>query len=148
MIGNKKEIINFLLDKPDTTKYEIKEVKNKRSLNANSYLWKLCTEIANAINTTKEEVYLEELKRYGQSMLVTTTKDSKPDGYFKYYSFESRRKLNGVIVDFYKIYKGSSDYDTKEMSILLDGVVQDAKELDIETLDEIKINEMIKDWKI
>lgn len=148
MIGNKKEIINFLLDKPDTTKYEIKEVKNKRSLNANSYLWKLCTEIANAINTTKEEVYLEELKRYGQSMLVTTTKDSKPDGYFKYYSFESRRKLNGVIVDFYKVYKGSSDYDTKEMSILLDGVVQDAKELDIETLDEIKINEMIKDWKI
>lgn len=148
MTGNKKEIINFLLDKPDTTKYEIKEVKNKRSLNANSYLWKLCTEIANALNTTKEEIYLEELKRYGQSMLVTTTKGSKPDGYFKYYSFESRRKLNGVIVDFYKVYKGSSDYDTKEMSILLDGVVQDAKELDIETLDEVKINEIIKNWKI
>ena len=148
MIGNKKDIINYLLDKPDDKQFEIKEHKNKRSLNANSYLWLLCTKIAEVLTTTKEEVYLEELKRYGQSMLVPTAKDSKPDGYFKYYSFESRRKLNGVIVDFYKVYKGSSDYDTKEMSILLDGIVQDAKELDIETLEDIKINKLIEEWII
>lgn len=148
MIGKKKEIINFLLDKPDNKEYEIKEHRKKRSLNANSYLWALCTEIANVLSSTKEEVYLEELKRYGQSMLIPTAKDSKPDGYFKYYSFDSRRELNGRVLDFYKVYKGSSDYDTKEMSILLDGVVQDAKELDIETLDDIKLKKIIKEWNL
>lgn len=148
MIGTKKEIIDYLIDKDSNKKYELKEYKEKRSLNANSYLWVLCTKIAEVLTTTKEEVYLEELKRYGQSMLIPTAKDSKPDGYFKYYTFESRRLLNGREVDFYKVYKGSSDYDTKEMSILLDGIVQDAKELDIETLEDIKINKLIEEWII
>lgn len=38
MIGTKKEIIDYLLDKPNNKKYEIKEKRNKRSLNANSYM--------------------------------------------------------------------------------------------------------------
>lgn len=148
MIGTKKEIIDFLLDKPNEKKYEIKEHKEKRSLQANAYCWKLCTEIANVLGTTKDEVYLEELKRYGQSMLIPTAKDSKPDGYFKYYEFEGKRLLNGRELNFYKVFKGSSEYDSKEMSILLDGIVQDAKELDIETLEDIKINKLIEEWRI
>lgn len=147
MIGNKKEIINFLLDKSEDKKYEIKEHRNKRSLNANSYLWELCTKIAEVLNTTKDEIYLKELKRYGQVLLVPVAKDKKPDGYFKYYDFEGRRKLNGVIVDFYKVYKGSSDYDTKEMSILIDGIVNDCKELNIATLDDIRINQLKINWR-
>lgn len=148
MIGTKKEIIDFLLDKPNEKKYEIKEHKEKRSLQANAYCWKLCTEIANVLGTTKDEVYLEELKRYGQSMLIPVAKDSKPNGYFKYYEFEGKRLLNGRELNFYKVFKGSSEYDSKEMSILLDGIVQDAKELDIETLEDIKINKLIEEWRI
>lgn len=147
MIGNKKEIINYLLEKPDNKKYEIKEHRNKRSLNANSYMWELITKIAEVLNTTKDEVYLEELKRYGQSMVVPVAKDKKPHGYFKYYEFLSQRLLNGVYVDFYKVFKGSSEYDSKEMSILIDGVVNDCKELEIETLDDLKINQLIEEWK-
>ena len=64
----------------------------------------------------------------------------------KYYEIEGRTKLNGVIVDFYKVYKGSSDYDTKEMSILIDGVVSDCKELKIPTLDDIKISQLKSNW--
>lgn len=148
MIGTKKEIIDFLLDKPNEKKYEIKEHKEKRSLQANAYCWKLCTEIANVLGTTKDEVYLEELKRYGQSMLIPVAKDSKPNGYFKYYEFEGKRLLNGRELNFYKVFKGSSEYDSKEMSILLDGIVQDAKELDIDTLEDIKINKLIEEWRI
>ena len=117
-----------------------------RSLQANAYCWKLCTQIAEVLGTTKEEVYLKELKRYGQSLLIPVAKDSKPNGYFKYYEFEGRRLLNNREVDFYKVFKGSSDYDSKEMSVLLDGIVQDAKELNIETLEDIKIKEMIDMW--
>ena len=147
MVGNKKEIINYLLDKQEDKQYEIKEHRKKRSLNANSYMWELCTKIAEVLGTTKDEVYLEELKKYGQILLIAVAKDKQPDGYFKYFEFESRRKLNGVVVDFYKVYKGSSDYDTKEMSILIDGIVSDCREMNIETLDDIRINELIENWK-
>lgn len=147
MIGNKKDIINYLLDKSDTKQYEIKEYRQKRSLSANAYCWLLCTKIAEVLNTTKDEVYLEELKRYGQALIVPVGKDKKPDGYFKYYEFEGRRLMNKVEVDFYKVFKGSSEYDSKEMSVLINGIVEDAKELDIETLEDIRINELIKEWE-
>ncbi len=147
MTGNKKEIINYLLDKPDDKLYEIKKHRRKRSLNANSYMWELVSKIAEVLHSTKEEIYLEELKRYGQSLIIPVAENSEPDGYFKYYEFLSKRKLNGAIVDFYKVYKGSSEYDTKEMSILIDGVVSDCRDLDIETLDDIRISELKEGWK-
>ena len=146
MVGNKNDIIKYLLNKPDTKQYEIKEHRQKRSLSANAYCWVLCTKIAEVLNSTKDEVYLEELKRYGQSLIVPVGKDRKPDGYFKYYQFEGRRKLNDRELDFYKVFKGSSEYDSKEMSVLINGIVEDAKELDIETLEDIKIKELIKEW--
>lgn len=146
MIGNRTDIINYLLYKDDKKIFEIKEVKNKRSLNANSYAWLLITKIAGAMNLSKEEVYLMMLKDYGQSMLIPVPKNSKPDGYFKYYEFNSRRKMNGVEVDFYKIYKGSSDYDTKEMSVLINGIVEECKNLGIETLEDQRINQLIEEW--
>ena len=147
MIGNKKEIINFLLDKTDDKQFEIKEYRKKRSLNANSYLWVLITKIAEVMKLSKEEVYLMMLKDYGQSMLIPVPKNNKPDGYFKYYEYVGRRLLNNVVVDFYKVYKGSSDYDSKEMSILIDGITQECKNMDIETLEDIKIKQLIEEWK-
>ena len=146
MVWNKNDIIKYLLNKPDTKQYEIKEHRQKRSLSANAYCWVLCTKIAEVLNSTKDEVYLEELKRYGQALIVPVGKDRKPDGYFKYYQFEGRRKLNDRELDFYKVFKGSSEYDSKEMSVLINGIVEDAKELDIETLEDIKIKELIKEW--
>lgn len=146
MVGNKNNIIKYLLDKPDTKQYEIKEHRKKRSNNANSYCWLLCTKIAEVLNSTKDEIYLHELKRYGQVLLISVPKGKRPDGYFKYYEYEGRRLLNNVQLDFYKVFKGSSEYDSKEMSVLINGIVEDAKELDIETLDDISIRELIKEW--
>lgn len=45
---------------------------------------------------------------------------------------------------FFKVYKGSSEYDSKEMAILIDGIVQEAKALDIETRTPAEIDEMIR----
>ena len=147
MIGNRTDIVNWLMKQDDKKVFEIKEVKNKRSLNANSYAWVLITKIAGYMNLSKEEVYKMMLQDYGQSMLIPVPKDSKPDGYFKYYEFHSRREMNGVIVDFYKVYKGSSDYDTKEMSELINGIVEECKNMGIETLEDIRINQLIEEWK-
>lgn len=127
--------------------YEIKEKKNKRSLNANAYAWVLITQMAEKINSSKEEVYLDMLRNYGQVLLVPLTPGMNPSGYFKYYDFFEKGKLNGKECDWYKVYKGSSEYDTKEMSVLIEGIVYEAKQLDIETLEEYKLDKLIEEWK-
>ena len=131
------------------TLYDVKIVKHreKRSNNANSYLWELCTQIGNIMNLSKNEVYLQMLKDYGQSMLIPVKKGNKPNGFIKYYEFECSSQLNGKEADWYKIYKGSSKYDTYEMNILLNGVVQEAKNLGIKTKEDLEIERLIEEWK-
>lgn len=131
------------------TLYDVKIVKHreKRSNNANSYLWELCTQIGNIMNLSKNEVYLQMLKDYGQSMLIPVKKGNKPNGFIKYYEFECSSQLNGKEADWYKIYKGSSEYDTYEMNILLNGVVQEAKNLGIKTKEDLEIERLIEEWE-
>jgi hypothetical protein len=49
---------------------------------------------------------------------------------------------------FYKIYRGSHTYDTKEMALLIDGTIADAKDLDIETLPPDEIRQMKERWGV
>lgn len=49
---------------------------------------------------------------------------------------------------FYRIYRGSHTYDTKEMSVLIDGTVADAKELGVETATPAEIAEMKERWGV
>ena len=146
MVGNSQQIIQWLFNQDREQLYEVKEYKEKRSLNANAYAWKLITEIANVMRLDKEEVYLEMLKHYGQSELVSVLSKIDVAGYFKYYEEAGTSTLNGKEFTHYKVYKGSSEYDTKEMSILIDGIVSEAKELDIETLTPSEIDRLKSLW--
>lgn len=145
----KKEIAKMLFKITKDTLYdvEIKEHREKRSKNANSYMWELVTQIADVLGTTKDEIYLQELEKYGQSMLIPVLVGRKPDGYFKYYKHYKTGSVNAQSCDWYIVYKGSSEYDTREMSILLNGIVSDCRELDIPTLEDIRIQELIDDWE-
>lgn len=123
----------------DKLKIKVDKYREKRSLNANNYAWKLMTEIGNVIRKDKEEVYLEMLKRYGQSEMISVLSHIPIKEYIKYCEEAGESVLNGKNFTHYKVYKGSSEFDTKEMSIFIDGIVFDAKELGIptETPDEI-----------
>ena len=133
----------FQLDEDKVYDVEIKIHREKRSLNANSYCWKLCTEIASVINSDKDSVYLLMLKRYGISDLVPISNQVPIDDYIKYYDVESKTDK----YTWYKIYKGSSKYDTKEMSVLLNGIVSECKEMGIPTKEDLEIERMVKEWK-
>ena len=139
MIGTPKDLIKWLLEQDEEKKFEVQECKGKRSLSQNSYCWLLINKIANILRLSKEEIYLQMLEDYGQSILIPVKKGEKPNGYFKYYKYETSSILNGKEADWYKIYKGSSEFDSKEMTILIDGIIQECKQLGIETLtpDEI-----------
>ena len=118
---------------------KIDRYRERRSLNANNYAWKLLTEIANVLRSSKDEVYLLMLKRYGQSEIISALAHIPIGEYVKYCEEAGESTLNGKLFKHYKVYKGSSEFDTREMSIFLDGVVSEAKEMGIptETPDQI-----------
>lgn len=136
----------------DIDKLDIKAVKHrgKRSLDANAYAWVLMSKIASALNTSKEEVYEEMLCRYGElyeddegyiTITIKATVDiEKIPGHWQFI------KDNGAFKAYAKI-KGSSEYNTKEMSVFIDGIVSEAKELGIETLTPAELEQMKVGWK-
>lgn len=111
----------------------IDKYKEKRSLNANNYAWKLLTEIANATRASKEEIYLLMLKRYGQSEMISVKAHIPITEYFKYLEEAGEGTVNGTLFKHYKIYKGSSEFNKEEMSIFIDGIVDEAEALGIQT---------------
>lgn len=125
---------------------EIKRHREKRSLNANAYAWALITEVANLLRSDKDTIYLEMLKRYGQSEIVSILSHIDPKGYFKYYTVFGAGRVNGKEFTHYKIYKGSSEYDTREMAILIDGIISEAKGLGIETATPEEVSRMKEEW--
>ena len=125
---------------------EIKKYRQKRSLNANNYAWLLITEIANIVRLSKEEVYLDMLKHYGQSELVSVLSHIPLRDYVKYCEEAGESTLNGKLFKHYRVYKGSSEFDTREMSIFIDGVVSEAKGLGIPTETPNQIAEMKARW--
>ena len=119
---------------------ELKKHREKRSLDANGYAWKLMDEIARALESTKDEVYEAELQKYGKFLLnedgipatltVSRSVDmNRIEGHYKFYKESPDGKFKA-----YFIIRGSSDYDTKEMSDFIKGIVSDAQDLNIETL--------------
>lgn len=143
MIGNSQSIIQWLFEQKDLEKkYEIKEYRQKRSLSANAYCWALIGEIADIMRMSKEDVYLRMLKDYGQSEIISVRADINVSGYFKYYEKFGTGKVNGKDFTHYKIYKGSSEYDTREMAIFLDGIIQEAQALGIDTLTPNQLAEL------
>lgn len=147
MVGNIQEVIAWLFEQKKDAQYEVKEYKEKRSLNANAYAWTLIGKIADVLRADKEKVYLEMLKRYGQSEIVSVKSSIDITGYFKYYESCGETTLNGTDFTHYKVYKGSSEYDTREMSILIDGIVSEAKELNIETLTPEQLSKLKSLWE-
>lgn len=130
----------------DKLSIKISQFKEKRSLNANAYAWLLIGKIGDATRSSKEEVYLKMLKDYGQSDLVSVLAHIPVECYFKYYDEAGESTLNGKLFKHYRVYKGSSEFDTREMSIFLDGIISEAKTLNIPTETPEQIAKMKDLW--
>lgn len=143
----------FVITKKDRVySCEIKEHRGKRSLEANKYAWALLSKLADALNTTKEELYLQKVREVGPFKDFTLTQDEAK-------TFRVAWEMLGTgwpteQVDFDKdgdrvvvrSYYGSSTYNTKQMSRLIDSIVEDAKEIGVETLPPDKIQAMKEEW--
>ena len=125
---------------------EVKPFRPRRSLDSNNYAWALITEIGNVLRANKEDIYLLMLQRYGQSEIISVLSHIPIHEYVKYCEEAGESKLNGKLFKHYKVYKGSSEFDTREMSIFIDGVVSEAKELGIQTLTPNELAKLKSLW--
>ena len=125
---------------------KIDKHREKRSLNANNYAWALLTEIGNVMKLSKEEVYLKMLKEYGQSEIISVKAHIPITEYVKYCDEVGESTLHGTLFKHYKVYKGSSEFTRDEMAIFIDGVITEAKELDIDVRPPDEIERLKALW--
>ena len=146
MTGDKKRVIAWLLDQPDGRLYDIEIHREKRSLTANAYAWALIGKIADTLRTDKDAVYLQMLARYGQSEIVTVREDVPWQKIFRYADKIGTGVVKGRTFTHVRVYRGSSEYDSREMAVLIDGIIDEANSLGIETLPPEEVARLKERW--
>ena len=133
---------------------EVKEHRKKRSLDANAYCWVLIGKLAAKLRISPNEVYRQYIQDIGGNYTIVPVKEDRADHWERIWcsghvgrmvkDLGPCRTLDG----YHNImsYIGSSDYDTAQMSRLIDLIVQDCKEQGIETLSEEKLAAMNEEW--
>lgn len=120
---------------------DIDKYRQKRSLNANAYLWKLCQMIADKIQSDKDIVYIWLISKYGEWTDLKVIPEALP---MIRRQFRFVEDLGDGII---RCYFGSSQYDTKQMHRLLEGAVSEAQHIGISTWNEEELEMLIKAWK-
>lgn len=155
--GNKVTIETPFTDafnKPEVD-ITVAEAKKKRSLNANAYFHQLVGKMADKLNISKQAVKNTMLIRYGQyeiqdgeqiiiCALSSIDMMNREDIHCSPIAHDNR---NGKDVTYYAIMKPSHEMNSYEFSKLLDGCIQEAKDLGIPVLSEEEYKRMIGEWK-
>ena len=147
---NENSVVNEI-DKLKDSKLSIKAVKHreKRSLDSNAYAWVLMQKIAEAVNSDKWSIYLECLKKYSRSFSHVIVKPEAVEKMKELYRTcvdLGEISVNGMTGHQLQVYYGSSTFNTKEMSVFIDGIVSECKELNIETLPPAELERMKAAW--
>ena len=149
---NEKSELQYLDAIKDCEKLDIeaKKHREKRSLNANAYCWHLLQEIAEAVHSDKWSVYLECLRKYSRAFTHIIVKPNAVEAVKELCRTcidLGEISVNGMKGHQLQIYYGSSTFDTKEMSVFLDGIVSECKELGIETMTPADLEVMKSAWQ-
>lgn len=133
---------------------EVTEHKEKRRINANNYFWVMLQKLCEKQELDTIEEYKRRIKELGifrQFKIMTdqvkTFKKVWEDKGIAWFCEECDTEYIGDIE--FKIinaYYGSSSYDTKQMSRLIDDLVQDCKAIGIETKPEAEIKSLLESW--
>ncbi|WP_321024982.1 hypothetical protein [Eisenbergiella porci] len=131
--------------------------RKKRSLDANAYYWVLVEKIAKLNKSSKNVVHNIMLERYGAlermeggqliPICIRDDIDHREMDYMHLKPTSKTLEKGGIRYRWYYLIKGSSQYDYLEMSVLIDGIVSECKELEIETLPPDELRRMKEAWK-
>ena len=131
---------------------EIKEHREKRSLDSNAYAWLLIDRLAEKLRIPKTEIYRRYIREIGGNnetvCVAAEAADKLQSGWehngLGWQTDTMPSKLPGCVR--VVLYYGSSTYDTAQMSRLIDLIVQDCREQGIETLPPDKLEGMMEEW--
>lgn len=153
-VNEKNDLLHGYDDLKDLEKLsiEIKPHKKRRSLDANAYCWKLIGDLAAKLNVPRDELYRASIREIGGNSEIVCVKnaavDKLCDGWRRngigWQTETMPSKLPGCTNVI--LYYGSSTYDTAQMSRLIDNIVQDCKEVGIQTETPDQIAEMKSRW--
>lgn len=144
------------MQKCEALDIEIKPHRQKRSLDANALCWALCSQIGQALNPPigREEVYRRAIREVGQAEHLLIREDAL-DAFAQAYGFNGigwfvlkvgDAPLRGYVEAL--AYQGSSCYDTKAMSTLIDYLVDEAEQMELPIAIERREIEQIKEeWR-
>ena len=140
---------------------EIKKHRERRSLNANSYYWVLITKVAKRLRISNNRAHNIMLRRYGALEVIddqlvylvlpdvdeAEEKALESETYHIRPTSQVKTGNDGKLYRTYIMLKGSSAYDTAEMSRLINGMVDECKEMGIETLPPDKLKALLEAWE-
>lgn len=140
-------------------KINLKKWRNKRSLTANAYYWVLVGKIAEHIEQPQSVVHNILLRNYGVldivdgdslTVMVPDTDEAAMEVLRKetYHLRPTSKVIDGKKgkLRAYRIMLGSSYYDTKQFSTLLEGTISECKSMGIETLPDEELKGMMEDY--
>ena len=129
---------------------ELNVKKKKRSLNSNNYFWELLGKLCEEMNLDVIKEYQRRVKELGifrqweiDNVNVPTFEkmwEGKGIAWFTEKVDENGKKTT------INAYYGSSSYNSKQMSRLIDNLVQDCKAIGIETKSEAEIKSLLESW--
>ena len=137
------------LDKGKTFDCEIKQHREKRSKNANDYSWVLQDQIAKALGRSIDDIHAEMVLDYGVIETYSIKKEAFDSAkrLFDYFKVLGESTVNGSTFIHVRAGIGTHLYDTAEMARFIDGVVQEAEDLGIETKTPQQIAELMSLWE-
>lgn len=136
----------------DDVNLTAKKWRRGRSLDANAYAWVLIDRLAEKLNCSKVEVYREAIRNIGGVSDTVCVVDDAVDRLVSswrrnglgWFCEVSPSKIPGC--KNVRMYYGSSVYDTKQMSQLIDCIVQDCKTVGIETMTPQELAALNERW--
>lgn len=149
-----RENVGALYDELHETDVDVtvKKHREKRSLDANAYFWVLVDRLAEKTRIPKTDIYRRYIREIGGNHEMVCVIDSAVkklrNGWehnglgWQTDTMPSRIPGCTNVI----LYYGSSTYNTRQMSHLIDMAVQDCQEQNIETLSPEKLAGMMEEW--
>ena len=151
----KKSVQSLIDGFKQGAEYDVKPYKEKRSLNANAYFWKLADELAKVLKTTKEHIYKVAIYNVGKHDILeardtpTKKKEEVAAEYCRlwnsnglgWYAYQDEVRPEVIYM-----YYGSSVYSKDEMARLIDFVQEECRRQGIETRPQEEVEARLKQW--
>jgi hypothetical protein len=145
----------------DSLTIKIGKFRKKRSLDANAYYWLLVGKLAKVLKISMPHCHNLMLRRYGtleefdgrpvyiiiQDTDEASSKADEAETYHIKPTAQVKEGNDGLMYRTYLLLKGSHDYDTAEMSDLIEGLVDECKNVGIETATPDEIANMLSLWQ-